>query len=53
MSNLIFKITNFNLEAIEEIEQIYLLNLKKEKNKLMILMYFIMQIIQKNLLNIK
>ena len=53
MPNLIFKITNFNLEAIEEIEQIYLLNLKKEKNKLMILMYFIMQIIQKNLLNIK
>ena len=53
MPNLIFKITNFNLEAIEEIEQIYLLNLKKEKSKLMILMYFIMQIIQKNLLNIK
>ena len=53
MPNLIFKITNFNLQAIEEIEQIYLLNLKKEKNKLMILMYFIMQIIQKNLLNIK
>ena len=53
MHNLIFKIKNFNLQAIEEIEQIYLLNLKKEKNKLMILMYFIMQIIQKNLLNIK
>ena len=53
MPNLIFKITNFNLEAIEEIEQIHSPNLKKEKNKLMILMYFIMQIIQKNLLNIK
>jgi len=53
MPNLILIKTNFNAKAIEEIEQIYLLNFKEEKNKLMILMYFIMRIIQKNLLNIK